>query len=105
MPSAASPSLRAGCDGPFDDCAFVNLCSSGQIDNLLALLDIEHRYALSQANCHRFRTELDAAAGPQPVNSVVDGGYPNNHDWRYRIARWMLRVSCSGAIDVFTSER
>ena len=78
----------SGCDRPFDDYAFINLCATGQIDNLSSLLDVETRYLFSGADCNSYRRELDTAAGAPAVE-----GASTNTDWRYRIARWMLRAS------------
>ena len=73
------------CDRPFDDYAFVNLCATKQVDNLSSLLEVERRYCLSADQALWYRDELDRAAG-QKASS-------NSSDWRFRIARWMLRVS------------
>ena len=69
----------------FNEYAFINLCANGQIDNLGSLLSEENRYTFSPELCKKYKHELEAAAQNESQAS--------NTDWRYRISRWMLRVS------------
>ena len=83
--------LNPGRDCPFDDYVFVNYCATGQNDHLLAMLEVEKRYQLNRTDCREYRKKLNFAAG---IASEGDSSLKDaNADWRYRIARWMLRVS------------
>ncbi|KAL3797496.1 hypothetical protein HJC23_009860 [Cyclotella cryptica] len=73
-------------DRPFDDIVFVNYFMDNHDDHFKTLLEVEIRYKLSQPVCIAYRKELDIAAG------LSDRHNPNA-DWRYRIARWLLRAS------------
>jgi hypothetical protein len=73
----------------------MRLCSTGQISsNRLArsLMIVEERYRLSNEDCVTFGRMLDDSSS---ANGGGKGGVDNTtyHDWRYRIARWMLKVS------------
>lgn len=74
----------------FNEYAFINLCANGQIDSLSSLLNEENRYTFSPELCKRYKHELDVA---QNESQVVISAEASNTDWRYRISRWMLRVS------------
>lgn len=74
----------------FNEYAFINLCANGQIDSLGSLLNEENRYTFSPELCKRYKHELDVA---QNESQVVISAEASNTDWRYRISRWMLRVS------------
>ena len=76
----------------YDDCSYMKLCSTGQVHNLVRLMEVEERYGLRGADCINYRRALDAAATAGGVDRAVGGIPPSNTDWRYRIARWMLRV-------------
>ena len=92
MEASTEPSLLgADSDCPFGDYAFVNLCATGEIDNLHSLRDVEKKYVLSSSDCSDYRRELDTAAGLGA--QAVEPEASQNTDWRYRIARWMLRTS------------
>jgi hypothetical protein len=73
-------------DRPFDDIVFVNYFIDNQDDHFKTLLEVEKRYKLSPFQCIAYRKELDIAAG------ISDRNNPNA-DWRYRIARWLLKAS------------
>ena len=73
----------------FNEYAFINLCANGQIDSLGSLLNEENRYTFSPELCKRYKDELDVAQNESQVISAE----ASNTDWRYRISRWMLRVS------------
>ncbi|KAL7541364.1 hypothetical protein ACHAXR_010841 [Thalassiosira sp. AJA248-18] len=90
MGPSTEPSSVHACS-PFNDSSFLNLCETRQVDNLSSLLDVEKRYCLSGADCYGYRRELDTAAGAQAVGDTSSSS--NNTDWRFRIARWMLRAS------------
>jgi hypothetical protein len=101
MASEKSSSGEEGCDRPFDDEAFLNLCATGQINHLSSLLHDEARFLFAGADCRRYRAALDGA-------SRADGGChlaPSSEDmdWRYRIARWMLRAADEFAIERHTA--
>ena len=85
MESSADLSSCLTVDRPYDDYAFVNLCATKQIDHLTSLQEVERRYTLSADDCAKYRKELDRAQG-SPASS-------NSSDWRFRIARWMLKAS------------
>lgn len=85
-------SVQPGMDRPFDDFIFVNSCSTGQHDQLVAMMEVEKRYQLTSSDCSVYRHELDSAAGTS--SSECHSSIQNmNADWRYRIARWLLSVS------------
>ncbi len=88
--------MPPGCDGrAYDDSAYMRLCRTGQVRNLVRLMEVEGRYGLRGADCVVYRRALDAAAaaGGGGVDRAAAGMPPSNADWRYRVARWMLRVS------------
>lgn len=78
----------------FDECAYMHLCATGQVDNLPTFLEVEKRYRITGAECSSYRRALDTAASSAQAN---EGGgattSSSNTDWRYRISRWMLKVS------------
>jgi len=74
---------------PFNEYAFINLCATGQVDNLRSLLEAEKRYSYDIVQCTRYRVELDNAQALSPDTKSSS----SNTDWRYRISRWMLRAS------------
>ena len=78
----------SGYGRPFDEYSIIDLCSTGQIDNLGTLLGLEERYRLGCDDCKAYRSELAVAAGTQ----AIDGAH-SSIDWRYRICRWMIGVS------------
>jgi hypothetical protein len=60
--------------------------------DLQTLLLIEQRYQFSVQQCQSFRSALDLASGVTKLrqeNQHID----QNLDWRYRIARWLLKAS------------
>ena len=75
----------------FDDYVYMHLCATGQVDNLATFLEVEKRYTFSSAECGNYRRALDTAASAQTTEGGVTSS--SNTDWRYRISRWMLRVS------------
>ena len=84
--STSSSSISAR---PFNEYAFINLCATGQVDNLSQLLEVEKRYSYNSEQCQNYRNELDSAQAQSPDVSKSS----SNTDWRYRISRWMLRAS------------
>ena len=85
--STSSSSISAR---PFNEYAFINLCATGQVDNLTQLLEVEKRYSYNSEQCQSYRNELDSAQAQSPD---VSKSSSSNADWRYRISRWMLRAS------------
>ena len=79
-------------DRAYDDYSYMKLCSMGHVHNLVRLMEVEERYGLRGADCINYRRALDAAATTGGVDRAVEGIPSSNTDWRYRIARWMLRV-------------
>ena len=79
----------------FDDCAYMHLCATGQVDNLATFLEVEKRYRITGAECSSYRRALDTAASSAQANEGGGGATTSssNTDWRYRISRWMLKVS------------
>lgn len=77
----------------FDDYAYIHFCATGQVDNLATFLEVEKQYTFSSAECKSYRCALDSAAAS--AQAIDQGGTmsSSNTDWRYRISRWMLRVS------------
>jgi hypothetical protein len=53
------------------------------------MLEREKHYTLSEEESAAYRNELNSAAGTSNAEILK----ASNNDWRYRIARWMLRVS------------
>mgnify|MGYP001036890711 CR=1 FL=1 len=99
----------------FDDCVYMHLCATGQVDNLATFLEVEKRYILSSSEWRNYRRALDAAASSSAQANEGGGGATtssSNTDWRYRISRWMLKVSSiysrlckSELLFVFSSDR
>jgi hypothetical protein len=56
-------------------------------------MEVEERYNFSGADCVNYRRALDAAAAGGGADRAIEGTPSSNSDWRYRIGRWMLRVS------------
>ena len=77
----------------FDGYAYIHFCVTGQVDNLATFLEVEKQYTFSSAECKSYRCALDSdAASAQPIDQGRKMSSTNT-DWRYRISRWMLRVS------------
>ena len=78
----------------YNDYAFMDLCITGQINTLACLMEAEERYCFTRVDCIRFRRDLDKSAAAAVNRGRVDGALSsNNPDWRYKVARWLLRAA------------
>ena len=75
---------------PFDEDSFIHLASTGQIDTLSSLLEVEERYCFSKNDLDAYQHELAAA---EKASSIGSGEAHSQTDWRHRICRWMIRTS------------
>jgi hypothetical protein len=73
---------------PFDEFVFVDYCSDPNA--FACLLEVEERYQFSASQCAAYREALDKAAG---FSNSEDQNADCNSDWRYRIARWLLKAA------------
>lgn len=60
---------------------------------LQTLLQTEERYHFSLRQCQAFRSSLDEASGVSKLHQEIQSLHHQNLDWRYRIARWLLKAS------------
>ena len=82
----------------YNDYAFMDLCITGQVNTLACLMETEERYCFTRVDCIRYRRHLDTAAGavnrgrvdtPTTSRALLS----TNPDWRYKVARWLLRAA------------
>jgi hypothetical protein len=78
----------------YNDYAFMDLCITGQVNTLACLMEAEERYCFNRVDCIRFRRDLDKSAAAAVNRGRVDGALSStNPDWRYKVARWLLRAA------------
>lgn len=84
------------CDQAYNNYAFMDLCITGQVNTLACLMEAEERYCFTRVDCIRFRRDLDKSAAAAVNRGRVDTAIAlssNNPDWRYKVARWLLRAA------------